>query len=128
MTGRAPHLELGAKGEDDAAAWLAARGWRIRARNIRRGHGELDIAAMDGDELVIVEVRSRTIGEMQPPELSVGPRKLRKLIKAAKKYVASIRYDGIWRIDVVAVTYARGGETHIELFSDITMGMEADSL
>lgn len=124
----ASHIELGARGERDAAAWLERKGWRLLDRNIRRGHGELDISAMDGDELVIVEVRSRSVGVMQPPELSVGPRKLRRLIKAAKKYVDSLRFGGNWRIDVVAVTYPRCGGMHIELFRDITMGMEADAL
>lgn len=124
----APHLELGARGESDAAAWLERKGWRLLEKNIRRGHGELDISAMDGDELVIVEVRSRSVGVMQPPELSVGPRKIRRLIKAAKKYVDSLKFTGNWRIDVVAVTYPRSGGMHIELFSNITMGMEADAL
>jgi Holliday junction resolvase-like predicted endonuclease len=44
------------------ATALAAAGWRILARNLRLGRGELDIVAVDPGppaELVIVEVRWR---------------------------------------------------------------------
>ncbi len=122
------HLELGVAGESLAVRFLERKGWRIKGRNVRIGRGELDIVAVDGDELVIVEVRTRTIGRMQPPDLSVGPRKLRKLIQTSKKYVNAIRYDGNWRIDIVAVTVDAAGEPHLELFGDITMGMEAERL
>lgn len=123
------HLELGAAGESLAVRFLERKGWRIRGRNVRVGRGELDIvAADDGGELVIVEVRTRTIGRMLPPDRSVGPRKLRKLIQTSKQYVNAIRYDGCWRIDVVAVTVDAAGEPHVEHFGDITMGMEADRL
>lgn len=122
------HLEFGAQGERIAAEFLERKGWRIKGRNVRIGSGELDIIAVDGDELVVVEVRARRIGKLLPAEMSVGPQKLRKLIKTAKKYVARINYDGNWRIDVVAVTENAAGETNVELFSDVTMGMEAANL
>lgn len=125
---RPEHLELGREGEDFAARELERMGWIIRARNVRVGHGELDIVAFDRDEMVIVEVRSRTVGLMMPPEASVGPQKLRKLIRTAKRYVQGARYDGNWRIDVAAVVEDRGGAKQMELFSDVTMGMEADRL
>lgn len=125
---RAAHLELGRAGEDLAASHLSSLGWRMIERNVRVGAGELDIVAMDGDELVVVEVRSRSIGDVMPPESSVGPRKLRKLIKAAKRYVLARRYGGNWRIDVAAVTVDRAGMATVELFEDVTMGMEADRL
>ncbi len=117
------HLEFGAEGERIAAAYLAEKGWRILGRNVRAGNGELDIVATDGDELVIVEVRTRAVGQMLPPELTVGPQKIRKLIRAARRYIGKISYDGNWRIDVVAITEDREGR-RIELFSDVTMGME----
>ena len=90
---------------------------------MRIGHGELDIIAMDGEDLVVAEVRTRNIGEMLPPEMTVGPRKLKSLIKTARKYVERASYGGNWRIDIVAVTLERDGKFHIELFSDVTMGM-----
>jgi putative endonuclease len=118
------HLELGAEGESLATDYLARRGWRILGRNIQIGGGELDIVAMDGDELVVVEVRTRSIGHILPPEMTVGPQKIRKIARAARSYVRKISYNGNWRIDVVAITVNEREERIIELFSDVTMGME----
>ncbi len=115
--------DFGTAGERAAAAYLERLGWRLLAKNVRIGHGELDIIAMDGEDLVVAEVRTRNIGEMLPPEMTVGPRKLKSLIKTARKYVERASYGGNWRIDIVAVTLERDGKFHIELFSDVTMGM-----
>lgn len=117
-------IEFGTKGEDKAARYLERLGWRIIDRNARVGHGELDIVAMDGEELVIVEVRTRKIGYISPAETTVGPQKLRRIIRAARVYVENIAFGGAWRIDVVAVTEDRAGNDHIELFSDVTAGRE----
>lgn len=114
------HLEFGAHGERLAAEYLAKRGWRIYERNVRAGAGEIDIVAYDGEELVIVEVRTRRIGRLMPSETSVGPRKIRNLVNAARIYVDAKRYQGNWRIDVAAVTLEESGEWRIELFSDVT--------
>ncbi|MDR1966778.1 MAG: YraN family protein [Synergistaceae bacterium] len=118
------HLEFGALGEQLAARHMERLGWRIIGKNISIGKGELDIAAMDGDELVIVEVRSRKIGELSPSEATVGPRKIKTILKVARKFVERISYNGNWRIDVAAVTMERDGTLRVDLFSDVTMGME----
>ena len=119
------HLELGAFGEWFAAKHIESIGWRIIDRNVRAGRGELDIVAVDGDELVIVEVRTRRIGKVSPSETTVGPNKLKSILKTARRYVERIlSYEGNWRIDIAAVTIDENGAYHIEMFSDITMGME----
>jgi putative endonuclease len=118
------HLAFGELGERLAAVYLERIGWRILGKNIRTGRGELDIVAMDGDELVIVEVRSRRIGKLSPSETTVGPRKIRHLLKSARIYVERAAYLGNWRIDIVAVTVDASGNSRVELFSDVTMGME----
>lgn len=56
------HIEFGAKGEALAVNYVKRLGWRILGKNIRMGRDELDITAMDGEELVVVEVRTRKIG------------------------------------------------------------------
>jgi putative endonuclease len=116
--------EFGASGENIAASHLERLGWTILARNVRVGRGELDIIAMDGEELVVVEVRTRKIGYLSPAETTVGPMKIKSIIKTARKYVDRIAFSGIWRIDVVAVTENEAGKTVVELFSDVTVGME----
>jgi putative endonuclease len=102
----APHLELGKRAEDLAAAYVEKLGWRLLSRNFSCGPGELDIAALDEkeEELVIVEVRYRTFGDVQSPADSIGPKKLRSLVKAGRLYVDDIGWLGPWRIDLVGVT------------------------
>ena len=119
------HLEFGAVGERLAAEHIESLGWRIIGRNVRVGRGELDITAIDGDELVIVEVRTRRIGKISPSETTVGPKKLKSILKCARTYVERIlSYDGNWRIDIAAVTMDENGAYSVEMFSDITMGMK----
>ena len=118
----APHLQLGKRGEDEAAERLSAQGFRILGRNIRNQCGEIDILAMDGDELVVVEVRVRTIGEMMSPEDSVGPRKIRRLVRAGTLLAESRNWQGPWRIDLVAMTVDRNGGWKVEHIRDITGG------
>ena len=119
------HLEFGALGERLAAEHIEGIGWRIIDRNVRVGRGELDIIAVDGDELVIIEVRTRRIGILSPSETTVGPNKLKSILKTARKYVeGKLSYEGNWRIDIAAVTLDENGAYRVEMFSDITMGME----
>ena len=53
------HNELGRWGEDYAADFLAAQGYRIVERNWRFGHHDIDIIASKGNEIVFVEVKTR---------------------------------------------------------------------
>ena len=119
------HLEFGAMGEQIAARYVERLGWRIVGRNVRVGRGELDIVAIDGDELVVIEVRTRKIGKLSPSETTVGPNKIKTTLRSARNYVESVlSYDGNWRIDIVAVTVGGDGKSRVELFSDVTMGMK----
>lgn len=91
--------------------------------NVRMKMGELDIVAEEGGEMVVVEVRTRTLGRMLPPEATVGPSKIRKLVRTGTAYMASKEWEGPWRIDVAAITVGPGEKTVLEIFKDITVGM-----
>jgi putative endonuclease len=106
MTG--PRQRLGQTGEDVAAARLAALGWQIVARNWRTRHGEIDIIARDGEWLVFVEVRARRAragGDPVAgrPEESVTAKKQLRLAHLAEAYLSTLRWDGPWRADVIAI-------------------------
>jgi putative endonuclease len=49
---------LGAKGERIAEKYLKRQGFKPVKRNLRNKAGEIDLLMWDGEELVIVEVRS----------------------------------------------------------------------
>ncbi|MDP4916940.1 MAG: YraN family protein [Haliea sp.] len=73
--------------EDIAAHWLQARGWRILQRNFRCKVGEIDIIALDGVQLVFVEVRSRSNPRFASAAASVDRRKQQKLLRTANVFL-----------------------------------------
>jgi putative endonuclease len=109
--------ELGRWGEKFASRFLKRQGYRVLARNVVLPVGELDIVARDGEELVFVEVKTRTSGEFGGPLGAVGPAKRRKIIQAARSYVAQHRLGECpCRFDVVGVTRGEEGkEPEVEL-------------
>jgi putative endonuclease len=106
---RDDRVGLGKRGEELAAQRLAARGYEIVTRNWRCESGELDLVAKIGDELAIVEVRTRRGSALGTPEESITPKKQAKLIELAEAYVQVTDWRGNWRIDVVAVEMDRRG-------------------
>ncbi|MDF1838166.1 MAG: YraN family protein [Planctomycetota bacterium] len=56
--GQASHLELGQMGESHVARRLRGAGWRVIARQARVPACELDLIALQGSSLVLVEVKS----------------------------------------------------------------------
>ncbi len=101
--------DLGAFGERVAAAHLAAKGYRIRARNFRCREGEIDIVAEDGDCLVFVEVRTRRGDAFGTPAESVTAAKERRLLTVAKAYLQEHPdVPANQRIDGVGVELSRG--------------------
>jgi Holliday junction resolvase-like predicted endonuclease len=83
---------LGDRAEDAVAARLVAAGWRILARQVRVGRGELDILATDPGPpaaLVAVEVRWRRSREFGLPEETVDHRKVAHLRAALGQLLAA---------------------------------------
>jgi putative endonuclease len=78
------HLQLGAAAEALAADYLARQGLEVVARNLRCKAGELDIVCLDGNVLVIVEVRLRSRTDYGGALASVTWHKQRKLIRATQ--------------------------------------------
>ena len=105
-----PDRALGRRGEDLAHRFLRRRGFTIVARNWRAASGtaEVDLIAWDGDELVLVEVKSRESGDFGPPERAIDADKQRHLIRAAREYSrrASVDWQKV-RFDVVTVIFSR---------------------
>src|SRR5256885_7044701 len=97
-------LRFGALGEEAAAELLRKAGYRIVARNHRCSRGEVDVIAEKGDLLVFVEVRTRATAAFGGPEETVGVRKQRRVIAAARDYLAQRRRraEGA-RVDGIAV-------------------------
>ena len=95
---------VGRHGEDIAARYLADAGYVLVERNWRGTRGELDIVARDGDEIVVVEVKTRTgLGFGHPAE-AITAAKLARLRRLAGQWLTerAPRAASV-RIDVLAV-------------------------
>ena len=103
---------LGARGEAEAAAWLKKKlKWKLLGMNYRCPLGELDLIAMDGRELVFVEVKLRLQGSYAPAAEYVTPAKQRRLRLAAEQWVVEHGLeDPLCRFDVVEVYLDQAGE------------------
>ena len=95
--------ELGKIGEDLAVNHLINKGYRILERNWRSGHKEIDIIALDGDTLVVVEVKTRQSNTYGEPDIAVGVMKQRMLIWAADAYVRYKNLDVDVRFDIISI-------------------------
>ncbi len=107
--------EVGRYGEDVAARTLREAGWEVLARNWRCAEGEIDIVALDGDCLVVVEVKTRRSHSFGVPQEAVTQVKLARLRRLAAAWLAAQtrRFSDV-RIDVVAVTVASAGAAQVE--------------
>ena len=119
-------LQLGARGEELAAEYLAQNGYRIVisnftvpvGRNSRGAQvtGEIDLIALDGETLCFVEVKTRRSDEYLAPTVNVDLRKQRQIIRTAKVYR---RIFNIWqreyRYDVVSIVMPDSSLPRVEI-------------
>jgi putative endonuclease len=117
--------EVGILGEKLAQDFLKNRGYDIRETNYRCPEGEIDIIARDKDNLVFVEVRTRTSQEFGSPEESITPAKMRHLRAVSSHYLQTHNdLPTSWRIDVVAVELDHKGKpSRIEVIENAIDGI-----
>ena len=99
----AQHNDLGRRGEELATAFLLSKGYGIIDRNWRSGHKEIDIVAQDGNDIVFVEIKTRTDETFNDARDAVDARKRQLLIYAADAYLHSHHFDLTPRFDIITV-------------------------
>lgn len=105
------HSAIGRRGEDAAAAFLEAKGFRVLERNYRFERSEVDLVCFlpaprweDGGEMVFVEVKARSGADFGHGEEAVTPEKQRHLVRAARAWLHERKMEGTpARFDVVAI-------------------------
>jgi putative endonuclease len=97
-------IELGRTGEKAAAELLKRKGYVVVGAGFAARRGELDLVCRRGDELVVVEVKTRTSAAYGTPLEAVGPRKRRALRAATAEYRALADWRGPIRFAVVGLT------------------------
>ncbi|GAK43764.1 predicted endonuclease distantly related to archaeal Holliday junction resolvase [Tepidicaulis marinus] len=91
----------GARAETLALWWLRAKGYRLLARNYRRGVGEADLVMARGKLLVFVEVKRRE--DKAAAGEAIQPRQQARIARAAEAFIAQhkehwekhIRFDAV---------------------------------
>ena len=109
------NVSLGKIGEDLAVQYLKDKGYEILERNWRSYHKEIDIIAVDGNNIVFVEVKTRKDDEFGVPEMAVNRNKRAHIYAVAASYYYEHKIDLEVRFDVISILYRPGNPeiTHI---------------
>jgi putative endonuclease len=100
---------FGQRSERAAARYLRKHGYRILAANVADAEGEIDLLALDGGTLVVVEVRSRSVEDPGVAAATVNYPKQRKLTEATLRFLSRRGMLGTTvRFDVLAIAWPPG--------------------
>jgi putative endonuclease len=101
------NISTGKFGEQLAKDFLIKHGYEIVTGHWQKRVGEIDVVALEPDrnELVFVEVKTRTSTAFGYPEETVDKRKLEKIYKTAQWFLFTNQYpdEQAWRIDVISI-------------------------
>lgn len=99
----ADHNVLGKRGEEEALKMLISKDYEILETNWRYKRDELDIIAIEENELVIVEVKTRSTDFFGDPEDSVDELKMQRLVRAADEYIEQNEIELECRYDIISI-------------------------
>lgn len=102
-------LEIGHLAEKKVCAFLEAKGLKLLMRNYHCAFGEIDLIMRDAQEIVFIEVRTRSTTVYGSAIESVTLTKQRKLIKTATHYLQKQRwFDKVQcRFDIIGISEGR---------------------
>ena len=108
-------MRLGDSGEDLAAAFLEARGWKVLHRNFRLGRYEIDLIVSRDDLVAFVEVKTRTGSRFGHPAEAVTLEKRTRVTRVAEGWLEQYGSSRlVCRFDVIAVTIGDHDSPKIE--------------
>ncbi|MDR0347796.1 MAG: YraN family protein [Coriobacteriales bacterium] len=111
--------ELGNQGEEIACAFLKNGGAKIIERNWKCQAGEADVIAREGEDLVFIEVKTRTSASAGFPEDAVTRKKRQRYEKIAMEYLFSHNLPSARvRFDVMSLLLSEDGKTFLRHHRD----------
>jgi putative endonuclease len=99
----AEHNDLGKLGEELAVDFLQKHGYEILETNWTFQKAEVDIIALKGEVLAVVEVKTRSSIDFGLPQEFVKPKKIQLLVKAINEYITQNEIDVEVRFDIIAI-------------------------
>lgn len=100
---------LGRDGEAVARDFLIRQGYTVLHSNWHWHHYELDIVALKDNEVIVVEVKTRSEDFLISPEEAVDNKKIRRIVAAADAYVRYFNMDCPVRFDIITLIKSREG-------------------
>lgn len=87
------------RGEDAAAAYLERAGIAVIERRWQSDAGRIDVLAWEGDQLVLVDIKTRQAGQspVNQPMSTATKRRIERIAKACLNYADP--HDKTWRYD-----------------------------
>lgn len=112
----ASHNDLGFKGEAIAREFLVKKGYDILDENWVYGKAEIDLIAYHNQQLIFIEVKTRSSTTFGQPEDFVSIAKQNLLASAATAYIELMNHQREIRFDIIAVLFNQNKYTinHIE--------------
>lgn len=109
--------EIGKNGENKVCKYLEKKGYKILDKNFSCKIGEIDIIALEKEQIIFIEVKTRTNCNYGLPSEAVNKKKIKNIYRTAEFYMATRNLYCIdTRIDVIEVYYDNGKPkiNHIE--------------
>lgn len=105
----------GNMGEDEVCKYLIKNNYKILQRNFLCKSGEIDIIAIDKNEYVFIEVKTRLSKKCGRPVDAVDANKRKHIINATRYYIYINRLENRnIRFDVIEVYFYRRTINHIK--------------
>lgn len=117
----AAHNELGKWGEGYAAAYLRERGYAILEVDWKSGRRDLDIVAIDGDEVVFVEVKTRSSHFLADPFHTIGQQKKQNIRRSIAHYMRSHPNYRKARFDIMILVGSIGRQPEIQHYERVRL-------
>lgn len=105
-------VEIGNTGEELALNYLKSLGYKIVATNWRYKKYEIDIIAINKNELCFIEVKYRRNNIFGEPHEAVHENKQQQIINGASEFIQQNDYDLEARFDIISIT-KKGNENKL---------------
>ncbi|MDR0350600.1 MAG: YraN family protein [Coriobacteriales bacterium] len=111
--------QLGVTGENIVCQYLEGRGVEILERNWRCQSGEADVIAREQEDLVFIEIKTRSSVHAGFPEDAVTRQKRRRYEKIATEYLFTHNLPSVRvRFDVMALLLSEDGKAFLRHHRD----------
>lgn len=95
---------IGDFGEKIAKEYCKKQGYKIIKQNFTNRMGEIDLIVKEKDQIIFVEVKTRTNQNFGYPEESIDSQKQNKIIRTAQNYLFEEKISSEnYRFDVISI-------------------------